>query len=235
MRHPVRVLLTRLLAVLVMAAAVAVAAAGPAAAGGPTSVLLASPYSDSAAALYYSDDDYAHLQSLLGGPDLPVTSAQPPTGVAGAPYVTVTWLIHDVSVWRIDRIFLVADGPWVVSESAADGTPITGDGMYPNQTGAAGAVWHRATDPAALTTFLTGHGLMPPVAGSPTAPAAAGAAGAAGTSQPEPATGWLWGIGGLIAGLLLGSAAVWLARTRRTRAATGTGIDTEPAPMLPIA
>lgn len=42
----VRVLVTRLLAVLVVALVTGVATAGPAMAGGPTSVLPASPYSD---------------------------------------------------------------------------------------------------------------------------------------------------------------------------------------------
>lgn len=108
----------RLLVMLGAAGVLSVVAAGPAAAGGPTSVLLASPYSDSATALYYTDNDYAELASLLGGQDLPGSPAQAPAYAAGAPYVTVTWLTHDVMVWRLDRIFLIGDDVWVVARTS---------------------------------------------------------------------------------------------------------------------
>lgn len=235
--HTVRTLITRLTAVLAMAGAVVLAAPGTATAGGPTSVLLASPYADAASGLYYTDPDYDRLQSLLGGPDL-TTGAPEPAGAAGSPYVTATWLIHDVSAWRIDRIFLVGADVWVVSEMAGDGGPLTGDGMYPNQTGNAAAIWHRPTDPVALTALLTAHGLTPgsarPSTGGGTLAAAAPAAGTltdtdtdtdtAGSGSSVTATaaasparaGWLWAIGGLVAGLLLGGAVVRAAVRRPT-------------------
>ena len=91
MRRTVRILLTRLTVVLAVLCALALAEPSTASAGGPTSVLLASPYTDSAAALYYADDDYARLQSLLGGTDLPTgPTAAPPTSTASSPYVTGT-------------------------------------------------------------------------------------------------------------------------------------------------
>jgi hypothetical protein len=129
-------------------------------------VLLASPDADAASGLYYTDPDYDRLQTLLGGPDLPAGAPQPP-GATGSPYVTATWLIHDIYVWRMDRIFLAGDDVWVVSETSGDGGPLTGDGMYPGQTGGAGAVWHRPTDPAALATLLIAHGLTPGPAADP--------------------------------------------------------------------
>jgi hypothetical protein len=218
----VRFLLTRLMAVLAVAGTATAAAPGTAAAGGPTSVLLASPFADAAAGLYYTDPDYSRLQILLGGPDLP-TGAPPPPAAAGSPYVTATWLIHDVDAWRIDRIFLVGDGVWVVSELSGESGPLTGDGMYPGQTGNAAAVWHRPTDPAALIALLGAHGLTPgsarpdatvePPANG--ASAVSAAAAARGTADTPVATGWFWAIGGLLAGLLAGGALVRAATARR--------------------
>jgi hypothetical protein len=247
MRRTLRSLATRFLVILAAAAAVAAAAPGIASAGGPTSVLLASPYSDSAAGLYYSDDDYTALQSLLGGPGLPGTSAAAPSGVAGAPYVTVTWLVHDVSVWRLDRIFLLDDDVWVVSETSADGGPLTGDGMYPSQTGNTSAVWHRSTDAAALTALLDGYGLTPG-SGSAAGASSTDRSAAVGTAPaqqatpiPAPGTAWWWGVGGLLVGLAAGLF-VGLAVLRLTAGRTGrlTGRRTRPDPaadparMLPV-
>ena len=197
-------------------------------------MLLASPYTDSAAALYYADDDYARLQSLLGGADLPTgPTAAPPTSAAGSPYVTATWLIHDVWVWRIDRIFLVGDEVWVVSETSTDGAALTGEGMYPGETGSASAVWHRPADPGALTALLAGRGLTPGAAAATVIPAAA-------TQQATPipstsSSAWLWGIGGLLAGLIVGlGVGTALVRAAATRVGP-TGPTAEPARMLPIA
>ncbi len=240
MPRTVRTLAARLAAILAVVCAIGVAAAGTASAGGPTSVLLASPYADSAAGLYVTDTDYTQLSDLLGGSDVPTPATeQHPATAAGAPYVTATWLIHDVSVWRIDRIFFVGDEVWVVSETSFGdpaGGPLTGDGMYPNQTGDAGAVWHRPTDAAALTALLAAHGLTV----GATHPA--GAAATTGTAADAPATqdgqgpaaastqGWPWGIGGLVAGLVIGAVFVRFVLTRRTEPEPA-----EPARMLPIA
>lgn len=222
----VRSRIIRLIAVVAIAGTFVVGGAGTAAAGGPTSALLASPYADAAVGLYYTDADYTQLQALLGGPDLPSGTSQPPSA-AGSPYVTATWLIHDVSVWRIDRIFLVGDEVWIVSEMSGDGGPLTADGMYPGETGNAGAVWHRAGDPVALTALLTAHGLTPAStrsgadAGPDTGVAAvdaplsgAGPARSAAESADSP-SGWLWAIGGLVAGLLIGGVLVGTTMVRR--------------------
>lgn len=231
-----RSLFARLVAVVAVAGALVVGVAGTATAGGPTSVLLASPYADAAAGLYYTDADYARLQTLLGGPELPAGSP-PPSAAAGSPYVTATWLIHDVDAWRIDRIFLVGDEAWIVSEMSGDGGPLTGDGMYPGQTGNAGAVWHRAADPVTLTALLTGLGVTPAsarpladasLAGSaPVQPAAA--------STPSPTTaGWVWAIGGLLAGLLIGGSVVRAARVRPAAPRPGPASRPDPVRMHPI-
>lgn len=215
-----RPLPTRLLAIAVTTIAVVLALPGIAAAGGPTSVLLASPYTGSATALYHTDDDYGRLQALLGGPDLPeeadtVAEQTPGLDVTASAYVTATWLIHDVSVWRIDRIFLTGDEVWVVSAVSVDGAPPAVEGLYPGETGGAAAVWHRPTDPAALRTLLKANGLTPgsaranpgargPAVAEPAvAEAAAPQAGPA-TAAVTDRSGWLWGIGGIVAGVLIG-------------------------------
>src|SRR4051794_8102791 len=132
---------------------VAVAMPGTAWAGGPTSVLLASPQTDRAAALYTTDPAYQQLSDLLG--EEPQADPAPPPTDTGSTYVTVTWLVHDVTIWRIDRAFLdTTSGPWVLTQTA-DGT--TGDvstDLWPGQHGGPGAIWHRPGDPAALIALF---------------------------------------------------------------------------------
>jgi len=228
----VRFLVTRLIAVLAGVVTLVLAAPATAGAGGPTSVLLASPYADAATGLYYSDADYDRLQSLLGGPDLPAGTTRP-AAAAASPYVTATWLIHDVSIWRIDRIFLIGGDVWVVSEMSGASGPLTADGMYPGETGTAAATWHRPSDPAALTALLTAHGLIPGSArtgsaGAPLTDAPVDRTGA--PSSPSPtATSWLVGLGGLAAGLLLGGA-VDRASMVRSAARSGPGAGPEAGP-----
>lgn len=239
----VRSLISRLIAALALAAAVVAATAGTAIAGGPTSVLLASPYADAAAGLYYTDRDYDRLQALLGGPDLPAGAPQPPAA-AGAPYVTATWLVHDVYAWRIDRIFLIGDEVWVVSVMSGEGGPLTGKGMYPGETGDAEGVWHRPTDAAALTALLTTHSLTPESATRPSAGAEppstapiAGETAIAPAAASSPAPGpmpWRWGIGGLVAGLLIGGTLVRATMARRAAPRPESRSSADPARMQPI-
>ncbi|MFE0672866.1 hypothetical protein [Streptomyces sp. NPDC058867] len=119
-------------------------AAAPAAAGGPTSAFLGSPETGEAAGLYSSDREYERLDSLLSA-GRPGT---PPKGAAADRSVTVTWLAHDVSPWRIDRIFPVTEGGdvwWYRSAEVAD--PADGG-------------WHRVPDPGPLRTLLTEVGVL---------------------------------------------------------------------------
>lgn len=236
-------LVVRLLAVLVLTGGIAVAGADPAAGGGPTSVLLASPYSAAAAAFYYSDDGYTRLQDLVGGsdPTEPIASAgSPPAGMTGGPYVTVTWLIHDVAVWRLDRIFLpisTAGRPapaevWIGTELPTGDQPI--GSLSPDLSGT-GVVWHRAADPSALTALLAELGLVPGstppadlVAAIPAEPAPADRSPA----EPAPAgSGLPWALGGLIVGLVVGGGIVGLTARRRPDPVTPTD---DPAGMQPI-
>jgi hypothetical protein len=195
--------------------AVLLAAPGAAWAGGPTSVLLVSPTNERVAAIYTADPAYTELETLLADPGGPVIG--PPEDGAGQ-YVTATWLIHDVSIWRIDRIFLDrTDGIRVVTR-IADGTSEPADlsaGLWPGESGGPGVSWHRPTDQDALITLLDRLGLLGPAAsGDPTGDealvTAAELRAAAAPPAPEPAAAgdgpWWWAG----AGALLGGAAAVL-------------------------
>jgi hypothetical protein len=213
-------------------ALLSVFAAGPASAGGPTSALLVWPDSGRTASLYASDDDYTELARLVG--------ALEPDGYAGevsstgaghdsGPMVTVTWLIHDVQVWRVDRIFpLAKGGPWVATQVEVGGS---GDLL------GSPVVWHTAADGPATTALLDRLGLgTGSAAPAGSGPARAGAA-------PEPADrprgqraapassgwpGWAWGLGGLAVGAGLAVMAARVASRRRDRA-------TDDLPPWPVA
>jgi hypothetical protein len=195
-----------------------VLSAGPAAAGGPTSVLLTMPENERATALYYSDSAYTRLDSALSG------------GVAVAPYesnsyFTATWLIHDVDVWRTDRIHLTPAGP-VIETRTVDWTE--------REIWDAPTSWHTSSSPKELMALLDSLGLTSGPASARIAEAAkaAPAAPAAAPAAVEPVADvkWEWGIGGLIAGALLTVAAV-LVRPRLRGLVSFS--RPRPAPPLP--
>lgn len=206
----------------------------PAHAGGPTSVLLAAPGA-SATALYHTDPEYDELRRLVGiapAADAATSSrgdSRPEAAHRAGPYVTVTWLIHDVDVWRVDRIYYEAPGgPWIYTET---------DEL--NQ--AAAREWRTSDDPDRLLHLLaelglTGSDRAGPVPPPPPEPAGYAAGGSAGEDSAEAAgagdavsaqpaadtesaatsavSPWWWTTGGLVAGLLLaaGGAALWSPR-----------------------
>jgi hypothetical protein len=158
--------------------------AGPAQAGGPTSVLLVVPGVGHTASLYSSDADYNSLAALVGafgGSD--ATGHVDRSGAsheAGAG-VTVTWLIHDVQVWRVDRIYVVGDGkPWIMSQVVEGGT----GGVWDSP-----AVWHTATDSRELTTLLDRLGVNPAQAGADNVAAGGPLPSAAPLPSTAPAAG----------------------------------------------
>jgi hypothetical protein len=99
--------------------------AGPAAAGGPTSVLLVAPGTGRTASLHTADADYQVLADLVGafGPgDAGAADGSGTSHEQGA-VVTLTWLVHDVQVWRVDRVYLDAPGgPWIATQTDAAGS-----------------------------------------------------------------------------------------------------------------
>ncbi|MFE9608584.1 hypothetical protein [Streptomyces sp. NPDC006012] len=117
--------------------------ASSAVAGGPTSVLVASPQSEEAAARYYSDKDYEQLQALLGPEGKGSRTMPPEAGLSSARQINVTWLAHDISPWRVDRVFPLDSPSREVWIHTAANLPTSGNGY-----------WHQAEQPAQLRSLL---------------------------------------------------------------------------------
>ena len=206
----------RVVVIVLLLGIASLLSAGTASAGGPTSALLVSPGEQYATALYYSDPEYGQLQELLGeAPAAGASTASQPADT-GSNYVTITWLIHDVSIWRIDRVFLPANGePLIVTQEMWDDQG-NATGMFPGQDGNDTAVHHRSADPAALISLLTKLGLVDAGSSDPADNAAQPAAASdlvaadsalvAEISAPEPtadpagAPAW-WVLAGLVVGI----------------------------------
>jgi hypothetical protein len=175
-------------------------ASGTAQAGGPTSVLLVVPGGGQTGSLYYRDADYNSLAALVGafGDSAATGKADPSgTGHESGAAVTLTWLIHDVQVWRVDRVYVRAPGgPWISSQ-----VDLAGSGSIWDSP----AVWHTAMDGRRLTSLLDRLGVNP---AHPSAKAAAtGGTAATGTStEPPPSEATQGSTGLLSVGLALGAA-----------------------------
>ena len=196
--RPTRVvpIVLALLPTVVAAALLAMLPLTPATAGGPTSVLLSVPGEGRTASLYYTDPEYDALARAVG--------AMSPRGVdevegshqVGTP-VTLTWLIHDVTPWRVDQVY-VGDGEvWISTQESSGGGPLAEQPP----------VWHRGTPALArlLDRVLPDEGSATGAATTPPplqqhAPAPAAAAEAADTS---PWTLAAWTCGGLVVGAAL--------------------------------
>ncbi|MFE9098575.1 hypothetical protein [Streptomyces sp. NPDC007264] len=190
--------------------AVMVWGAPSAAAGGPTSVLVTSPRSAKATALYFSDKEYGQLLHLLGEPDTGTRDKPPGADPVHSRQINVTWLAHDFSPWRLDRVF--PDGTGAVWIHTAANVPASLNGY-----------WHRATDPARLRTLLeklgvmggtsdTGYSGIAPAPWQSAVPEAPNTSTSTGTrTAPPPAaatgagggTGWWWSIPGAVGGAVL--------------------------------
>ena len=160
-------------------------------------------------ALYINDAAYDRLAAAVGDTD---GASTPPPGVAEGvkDVVKLTWLIHDVTVWRLDRVMLTRnDGIWIETALKLPEDDDT-------------ARWHRAHDDQALTALLSAAGLLgkqaQPPGDSPTSttPAVADGTSAAATvaAPRRPILGIV--AAGLV-GLVVG--ALGACRCRRRRAA----------------
>jgi hypothetical protein len=168
-------------------------------AGGPTSVLVTQPGAD-AAALYYDDAAYDALLDVLpaGG-----TIGKPlPPGGGGTDY-HLTWLIHDVTPWRFDRVRVHRDGTaWVSTTFEAGGV----EAWEPVQDGEdlagllAGVLAGSAAPEVVSVTPDAAPDPAPEVAppgATPTSPEQTG-------SSWISLTGWRWLVPGAVLGLLVG-------------------------------
>ena len=187
-----------------LAAAVLVVAAPPASAGGPTSVLVVNYDGSRAAGALTGSAAYADLEKALD----PYT---PPSGERTAPssfmgtQIRLTWMIHDVSPWRVDAVTLDGKDVWV--ETIVD----TGAGVLAPDTP---AVRHRPKDSALLLATLRSLGVLgdrQPAASSRTedstqavAPPAARSSDSSGTQAGPASTGVPWWASGSAALLALG-------------------------------
>ena len=205
-------MIRRTFALIVAVIAVGVFAAAPAWAGGPTSVLISAP--PHVVAFGYDDPQYAELQRLTDVAASRDGYIGDPEAHGTGPFVRATWLIHDMSVWRIDIIYPDAPGgPWIATTESLDGSTMPTEPR-----------WHTATDPVRLLKFLgslqllAGERIGEPSYGGPTSfgrePSAAPATQPA-AEPPAPSqtattgifTGWRW----TIPGFLLGAGVVVLA------------------------
>jgi hypothetical protein len=181
------------------AALLLLAVPGIASAGGPTSVLLVSPSRQATASLYVNDEAYDRLERLLIQDPQPDSSAPSVQGGPGSDAINVTWLLHDVQIWRIDRIYTEASGgPWVETL------------MLPNGTGAleSHGIVHRPADGKELIALLSAMkmlGSTPPAAfQGPMAPVTqAPAVTASPADRPVAQLNWLWLVVGVAAGAVL--------------------------------
>jgi hypothetical protein len=202
-----RILLVLLIALLSLTGWASTA--GSAYAGGPTSVLLVNTDRARVHALYINDAVYDRLAAAVGDAD---GASTPPAGVAEGlkDQVKLTWLIHDVTVWRLDRVILTRnDGIWIETALKLPEDDDT-------------ARWHRAHDDQALTALLSAAGLLgkraEPPGDSPasTTPAVADgpAAAAADTAPGRPILGIV--AAGLV-GLVVGALGAVMLRPRAAR------------------
>ena len=205
---------------------------GPASAGGPTSALLSAPGEGRTASLYFTDSAYDQLARLV---DVGGSSTVDESGRdhVNWPSVTVTWLVHDVEPWRVDRIYLGGeDGPWIATQEVlGDSTPIWDSPV----------TWHQPTDGKELTRLLNSLGVGQ--IGQAAEPATQVESGAPAAESVEPASApptttddtsgtsardraW-WGLGGLAGGVVL--AAGWArVRSARPRDRADDKVDAHP-------
>lgn len=192
------------LGALAAALTLAVWSAPSASAGGPTSVLVVSPESGETSSLYHSDEEYGELQRLLGPPGIGTRSKPPEAKLLGARQINVTWMAHDISPWRLDQIFPLADTDQVWIHTT-ESVPESVNGR-----------WHSTKDPARLRSLLQNMGVMGKASGEGHAVFPAPGqepgvdTGAAETSPSlratpasDEATEWWWALPGLAAGAVL--------------------------------
>ncbi|MDC0765892.1 hypothetical protein [Streptomyces sp. HD] len=189
-------------------------AASPASAGGPTSVLLVSPESRETAALYYSDKEYDELARLLGSPGSGTRDKPPEADLTASRQINITWMVHDVTPWRLDQVYSAhkGQGVWIHTAAKLDSTT--------------NGIWHRADHPTRLRALLTkldlmgkasgedGAAVSPPSASresgtdeaAEAAPAQAGSAAgrdSGSASESGGGTDWWWSLPGAAAGAVL--------------------------------
>ena len=185
---------------------------GTASAGGPTSVIMVNPDTGRAAALHTTNTRYGRLVDAVRAYHPPTGPATRPTSVPDCTgcQVRLTWLIHDMQVWRIDRVHVTPDdGVWLESVSDETGGDVSA------RTG----VWQRPYDATALLGLLDDLGVTAASAGDAGGPArvdAGGADEAAADGGRTAAPVGLVAAGAGTAGLAAGIVTGWYVRRHRS-------------------
>jgi hypothetical protein len=208
----------------------------PAAAGGPTSALLTVPGEGKTASLYYTDPEYDALAHLVGmNSSVTGTGEADQSGVdhSTGPGVTVTWLIHDVTPWRVDRIYPEGQGaPWIATQVIVGETESIWDSPV---------VWHQPKSGDELMALLDKLGVgeaaraaddFSGVAGAPVASPPEPAADEPAATQPSGIAGIWWALGGLVAGVL---ATLLGMRLRRRKEPDAEALYGRPGPRQELA
>ena len=174
------------------------------------------------ASLYYTDPEYDALSELVGVTRDEGTVDRSGLGHENGPGVTVTWLIHDVTPWRVDHIYLEGKGaPWIAtqvwrSSPGRSGTARSSGTSRRNGTGADPTLLEqprrrsdRQGGRAGVSDRARRHRAGPGRARASAAPTPTDD-----TSDASARDRVWWGLGGLAGGVLL--AAGWM-RVRSTR------------------
>jgi hypothetical protein len=133
--------------------------------------------------------------------------ANPPDGLnpGAGQELRLTWLIHDMQIWRIDRVHLTSqDGIWL--ETVID---LTDSGDVFDRP----ARWHRPQDEKALTAMLAAAGLLgtaPAPSGTPHSDDSDITVASSATSQPVAPV-----VAAAVGGLVVGAVGSQLLRRRR--------------------
>ncbi|MDR7255448.1 hypothetical protein J2X46_004455 [Nocardioides sp. BE266] len=197
----------RILAVAVLALSALIGLPTTSDAGGPTSVLV-TKVGAGAGGLYYSDQAYDAIVRLL--PDGATVGEAEPPGYDGDNY-NLTWMIHDVTPWRWDRIHIDPDGTAWVS------TTVTQDAI---------GQWQELGPADRLVGLLNGVVQQdggPAIVNVPGEPLATQAASQPATPAPADdaswisLSGWRWVVPGALLGLLAGVAAGHRSRDEEPR------------------
>ncbi|MGP4044928.1 hypothetical protein [Streptomyces sp. 2A115] len=198
------------ISVLVVALGLVLLGAPSATAGGPTSVLVVSPESAQGAGLYYSEKEYGELERLLGPPGGGTGEEPPGLAVGSGRQINVTWMLHDVSPWRVDRVYLDSPRGKDVWIHTATQVPESMNGY-----------WHKAEQPSEVRALFKkldvlgepsgdGAGAIYPAPWEQTGDAASAAPAApaeppraTATATADDGTDWWWAIPGLATGAVL--------------------------------
>ena len=189
--------------------------AGSASAGGLTTIVLVVPGESRTASVSMGTSDYDELSRLVGAeqPARGSTTQPPgvdPSGPAGpgdpdGPTVTLSWLSHDVMVWRLDRVYLNADGgPWISTQTYTSEADDWSEPPIWRNVSANGKELALILDRLGVGNAEPTHSAAPAVAAPPAAGSSSTEQAIQRAAESSGPGGWLWVPVGVLLGVLLG-------------------------------